>query len=208
MTGPDRRSPLAHRFPQVSEDRNIRLEERRFLGKLILRGRHDAVSGPVEAELGTALPDASPGTATGPSATILWLSPDEWMIVTEPDAQADLAKRLGDRLDGIHHQIADVTDYYTILSVAGAPAREMLMKLTMLDMHERSFAPGEVRATMMMHTQAVIHQRIADDDDGGPGFDIYVRWSLADYLWCLVAEAGREFGLPAQEPVAGERLVI
>jgi hypothetical protein len=31
---------------------------------------------------------------------------------------------------------------------------------------------------------------------------------MADYLWCLIADAAREFGTPEQRPVEGERLTI
>jgi sarcosine oxidase subunit gamma len=31
---------------------------------------------------------------------------------------------------------------------------------------------------------------------------------MADYLWCLLAEAGREWGMPREVPVKGERLTI
>jgi hypothetical protein len=33
-----------------------------------------------------------------------------------------------------------------------------------------------------------------------PDFDLIIRRSHADYLWCLLALAGREFGLPEQKP--------
>jgi hypothetical protein len=39
-------------------------------------------------------------------------------------------------------------------------------------------------------------------------FRLLIRWSMADYLWCLLADAGREWGMPAEVPVKGERLTI
>jgi len=208
MGAPQRRSPLHDRTALRAPDGKAGLEERKFLGKLILRGAHDQVQAAVKEVLGLDLPRTSPKTASGDKADILWLSPDEWMIVTEPDAERAVAASLGEALAGVHHQIADVSDYYTTICLSGAAAREILMKLTMLDVHRRSFKTGEVRGTMLMHSQATLYQRVDDDAEAGPGFDIFVRWSMADYLWCLIAECGREFGLPAQKPVTGERLVI
>lgn len=208
MGAPQRRSPLYGRATIADPDGKSRLEERKFLGKLILRGDYDQVRGGVRKVLGLDLPKTSPNTASGDNADILWLSPDEWMIVTEPDGEGAIAASLGEALAGVHHQIADVSDYYTTICLSGAAAREILMKLTMLDVHRRCFKAGEVRGTMLMHSQATLYQRIDDDTEAGPGFDILVRWSMADYLWCLIAECGREFGLPGQKPVTGERLVI
>jgi sarcosine oxidase subunit gamma len=31
---------------------------------------------------------------------------------------------------------------------------------------------------------------------------------MADYLWCALANAGAEWGVPEQVPVKGERLTI
>jgi sarcosine oxidase subunit gamma len=31
---------------------------------------------------------------------------------------------------------------------------------------------------------------------------------MADYLWCLLADAGREWGVPEQVPIKGEVLTI
>lgn len=208
MGAPQRRSPLYGRATLCDPDGRARLEERKFLGKLILRGNHDQVRAGVKKVLGVDLPAASPETSSGDSAEVLWLSPDEWMIVTEPDAERALAASLGEALAGVHHQIADVSDYYTTITLSGPATREILMKLTMLDVHRRTFKAGEVRGTMLMHSQATLYQRLDDDTEAGPGFDIIVRWSMADYLWCLIAECGREFGLPGQKPVTGERLVI
>jgi heterotetrameric sarcosine oxidase gamma subunit len=108
----------------------------------------------------------------------------------------------------------DVSDYYTIIEVAGDQARELLMKLTTLDLHPRAFRPGMVTGSMFGRTQATIWQPPraggagGDDDGGEPTFRLFIRWSMADYLWCALADAGREWGVPEQIPVTGERLTI
>ncbi|MEM1045450.1 MAG: sarcosine oxidase subunit gamma family protein [Pseudomonadota bacterium] len=208
MTPPVRRSPLEGRETLADPAGRARLEIRDFPGKLILRGKPDQVRAGVDKALGITLPEKSPETASGSSATLLWLSPDQWMVLTGKGEEAGVQHALAQALSGAHHQIADVTDYYTILALSGPRAREILMKLTMLDLHERAFKAGEVRGTLLMHTQAVLYQSGGDGAEGGPVFDIIVRWSMADYLWCLIAECGREFGLPEQVPVSGERLVV
>ncbi len=80
------------------------------------------------------------------------------------------------------------------------------MKLTTLDVHPRAFAEGEVTGTNFGHATAIIW--LVTDEKNGPVFRLVVRWSFADYLWCLLAEAGREWGMPEQVPVSGERMVI
>lgn len=208
MTPPVRRSPLEGRETLADPAGRARLEIRDFPGKLILRGKPGQIRAGVKQALGLALPETSPATASGSSATLLWLGPDEWMVLTGKGEEAGVQHTMAQALSDTPHQLADVTDYYTSLALSGAKAREILMKLTMLDLHERAFKVGEVRGTMLMHTQAVLYQSGGDDEPGGPVFDILVRWSMADYLWCLIAECGREFGLPEQVPISGERLVV
>ena len=80
------------------------------------------------------------------------------------------------------------------------------MKLTTLDVHARAFAVGQVTGANFGHATANLW--LVADDESGSIFRLFVRWSFADYLWCLLAEAGREWGMPEQVPVSGERMVI
>ena len=93
----------------------------------------------------------------------------------------------------MHHQLVDVSDYYTVIEVAGAQARELLMKLTTLDLHPRAFRPGMVAGGT---SGAPMRRsgRPAMRTGGRPVFRLFVRWSMADYLWCLLAECGPRMG--------------
>jgi len=111
-------------------------------------------------------------------------------------------------LEGLHHQLVDVSDYYTVIDVAGRKSRELLMKLTTLDLHARAFILGMVAGSVFGRANALLWQTRSDADEAGPAFRLFVRWSMADYLWCIVAEAGREWGMPEQIPVKDEKLTI
>jgi heterotetrameric sarcosine oxidase gamma subunit len=106
-----------------------------------------------------------------------------------------------------HFQLADVTDHYTIIRLRGTHARQVLMKLTTLDMHPRAFAEGAVKGSIFGRVQAKLHLP-AGESAGAPGFDLIVRWSHADYLWCLIALGGREYGLPEQVPAGRVTLAV
>ena len=200
-----RRSPLAHRDALHSSKGALRLSERPFLGKLILRLDRERDGAAAAGVLGTELPPASPMTATAGDLTLLWLGPDEWMIVTPPGREQDIASALEAALAGRPHQVAVVSDQFTTIELDGARSREVLMKLSTLDLHPRAFKAGEVRGTLLARANAILHLGAETPE---PVFGIFVRWSMADYLWCLIANAGREFGLPPQAPVDGERLVV
>jgi sarcosine oxidase subunit gamma len=199
-------SALAHRTPLVA-DETLRLAERPFAGFVVLRGEAETVAEPVTATTGLVLPRACRGTSTDGELAVLWLAPDEWLFVTaEVAATATLAARLADALAGRHHQVVDVSDYYATIDLAGPALRSALAKLVALDLHPRAWRRGEVLATRL--AQALVQLWLVADEaaDDEPMARIVVRRSLADYVWCLLAEAGREWGLPREAPIGRVRL--
>lgn len=204
MIAPVRRSPLAHR--EAIECDRLALAERPFEAKLILRA--DAKVAAVAASaLGIALPENC-RFAEADGHLMGWLSPDEFLITGPEGSEIDLANRLTTALGDHHHLISNVTDYYTTLSYGGPKAREGLMKLSTLDLHARGFEQGDLKGSVFMHANAWLAQRTGDDAEDGASFDLIVRWSFADYLWCALAHSGQEWGLPAQKLRQGETLVI
>jgi sarcosine oxidase subunit gamma len=138
----------------------------------------------------------------------LWMGPDEWMLVSAEAEAAEHVSAARAALAGVHHQLVDVSDYYTMIELAGPRARELLMKLTPLDVHARAFRAGMVAGSLFGRANATLWQTADDAEDGGPVFRLFVRWSMADYLWCLLADAGREWGVPEEVPIKGERLTL
>jgi len=206
MNPPVRLSPLAAREPIEAPDGLLSLAERPFEAKLILRADGKAASKAAKA-VGVELPDAC-RFAEADGILFGWLSPDEWLVMGAPDTEQDLTDRMTKTMGAASHLISNVTDYYTSLSYAGLKAREALMKLSTLDLHPRGFQQGDIKGSVFMHANAWLSQRADDNAEGGPSFDLIVRWSFADYLWCALAHSGHEWGLPEQKLVSGERLVI
>ena len=205
---PMRRSPLFHRVPVSGTEDAVRLSEAPFVEKFILRADPHAAVEPLRAALGIGLPFDPLTVSTGNGASFLWLGPDEWMLVSEPDLESEIAAKARASLAGLHHQLVDVSDYYTIVDVAGPKARALLMKLTTLDLHPRAFRAGMVSGAVFGRANATIWQSADDTEREGPAFRLFIRWSMADYLWCLLADAGREWGVPEQVPISGEQLTI
>lgn len=197
-TDPRRRSPLAHRQPIGTAD-TLHLSELPFWGLLSVRGDPVAVGPAVREVLGIDLPGAVKATAGAGGVTALWQSPDEWLLVTEPGREGEVQARLTDALAGRHHQLVDLSDYDTIVTVAGPAARAALAKLIALDLHPRALAAGQAVSTLL--AKATVRLWLVQDGEVGPAFRLIVRRSHADYVWCLLADAGRQWGLPPQEPI-------
>ena len=184
------------------------MQEIPFLEKFILRADpHQAVE-PLRQALGLGLPFDPLTSSNSGSTSFLWLGPDEWMLVTAAEDAEARARTARDALAGIHHQLVDVSDYYTVIELSGTKARELLMKLTTLDVHARAFRAGMVAGSVFSRANAWLWQTGEHANEDGPTFRLFIRWSMADYLWCALADAGREWSVPEQVPVKGERLTV
>ena len=195
------RSPLAHRAPLRAGDA-ASLKEAPFAGLLILRGRPGAIADGVKAATGLSLPAAVRGTANAGTLSAMWLGPDEWLILGDPACPPTVAAQIESALDGVPHQTVDVSDYYTAVEIGGTHARHLLAKLMATDLHPRHFRAGEAIAATLARSTVWLWL----EADAPALFRLFVRRSHADYLWCLLAEAGREWGLPAQDPIGRVKL--
>ena len=167
------------------------LGERRFLAKLSLRG--DAGSADfMEAaarELGGFHPRVIPNTAVRTIGfDLLWLGPDEWLVVVPGGREFDTERRLRECLSG-HFAVMNVSGAQTVLELSGPAARAVLMKSTPYDVHPRNFPVGKGVSSVFAKSGAVI-RRVAEER-----WELVIRRSFADYLFRWVLDASEEFGL-------------
>ncbi len=118
-----------------------------FRGKLILRGG-EAIHDPAARALGGALPSTM-RTATAGETELLWLGPDEWLVLTPPERAEAAAAALRDALAGLHHAVVVVSDRMTGIRLAGGRAADVLNAGCPLDLHRSAFPPGAVTRTVL-----------------------------------------------------------
>lgn len=200
MNVPLRKSALAHRDALAAGEGAAAVREKPFEGKLIVRGQRELIGGGASRVIGAPLPAGVMETSRGERAAAQWLGPDEWLLISPPGTETALKADLESALAGIHCQVADVTDYYTTIELAGTRVREMLMKIATIDLHARSFKNGMGVTSNFGRAVPWLRQVRDDGEPGGPAFDLVIRISMADYLWCLLAESGHEWGLPELDP--------
>lgn len=169
------------------------MQVRPYREQLCLRG--DVASGvlgtAVQDVTGAALPGRPLEASRGESADILWLGPDEWLLVlAEGLSAAAVSPALRGCLGEEHHALVDVSSSRVAIGLAGERAREVLMKGCALDLHPRAFGPGRCDQGSLGRCHVLLHLR-----DDTPDFDIHVHRSFADYAWRWLEDAGREYGL-------------
>jgi sarcosine oxidase subunit gamma len=188
----ERRSPLAafaERFAMASDTPSrIRLREVPFLTQLTLRGDSGSeASGVAAATLGLPLPVVPNTTRSRRDLSVLWMGPDEWLIVAEQDGTVD-SPAIERALEGHHATVVDVSAQRTVIEVAGGDARELLLKGCALDLHSQAFAVGRCAQTNLARTQVVLLPR-----DRESAYWVFVRSSFAEYLAEWLIDAAAEY---------------
>jgi sarcosine oxidase, subunit gamma len=137
---------------------------------LSLRGSGETFFAACESALGVRPPTEPNTVATAGALSVLWLGPDEWLVIGPEPAQLRTA------LAGIHSAVVDVTSSRKALTVSGEHAEEIMAKAATLDFSVAAFPTGSCAQTNIARTQGIIWRR------GAKEFVLYVRSSLAPYL--------------------------
>jgi sarcosine oxidase, subunit gamma len=191
-TMPAARSPLSH-FPdaaRVAPASAVSLRETPLRGLVNLRidPSNATARAAAEAAVGIALPVQPNHAIDGAGRSVLWLGPDEYLVVTEAGSEAGLAESLRQALRDHHAAVTDVSDGRTTIEIAGRHARDVIAKGCGLDLHPRVFGPGRCAQTGLAKARVILRQT-----DPAPVFEIFVERSHAEYLWLWLKDATREF---------------
>lgn len=81
--------------------------------------------------------------------TLLWMAPDELLLVLPRSDTAPFAARLAEGLARFHSLVVDLSDARTMFEVSGPACREVLAKLAPVDVHPDAFGPGDFRRTRL-----------------------------------------------------------
>lgn len=168
----------------------LRLAELPFLAQIDLRLDP---GGPAAEAAGLALGAPLPlepctSVRTGDLA-VLWLGPDQWLVVGPPGAQEDLEARLRKAAGEAHVSVTDVSAQRTTLLVSGPRARDLLAHGCSLDLHPEVFGPGACARTALARAQVVLVAR----EQTRAGFWVLVHSSFAGYLTDWLLDAATEY---------------
>jgi sarcosine oxidase subunit gamma len=138
--------------------------------------------------LGVPLPVRPDTTTRTGERRVLWLGPDEWLVIDAPGTERDIVARLRSAVGAEPASIVDTSAARTTLLVAGRRAADLLSHGCALDLHPRSFPVGACAQTMLARAQIVLVKLGA-----GPSYWLLVRPSYAGYLADWLLDAAGEY---------------
>lgn len=166
----------------------VRVREEQFLTMVGLRvpvGSPDRTR--LAKVLGADLPGRCGEVATGHDVVVLWLSPDEFLVISQSVAGSTLVSYLRAGVSEGGAAVVDLSANRTTLRLEGASARAVLEKGCPLDLHPRAFAVGTAVATGIGRVPVILWKIEADS------FRILPRASYADFLGRWLIDAMAEF---------------
>lgn len=156
------------------------------LARLIARKGHAGdLAAAIRSRYGLDLPTTPKRVEQGGLA-VIWSGPGQWLAVAEDGR--DLACELSEAV-GAFAAVSDQSDGLAVLRVSGPRVRDALIKGVGLDLHPRSFVPGDAAVTMIAHIGTQLWQL-----DDRPTYEIAVYRSFAGSLWRWLDASAAEYG--------------
>jgi sarcosine oxidase subunit gamma len=167
------RSPLEDRADELAA---IGARELPFLAQVSLRLEVREALGPHPV-----LPPTAPNTwTTIEGRELLWLGPDEWLVVDDPGREAEIVRWLDEAFAGLHRSVVGVSSNRIALELEGGDRLDLLAAGCGLDLHPRSWRDGRCAQTLVGRIPVLLQERAA-------ATRVFVRPSLAGALadWLL-----------------------
>lgn len=153
-------------------------------GMILLRGdlQAKALRSACAKAVGADFP-ATGGVQFNGQDGLMWLSPDELLILTAPGRVAAVLAGLEKALGASHVLLVDVSDARRLFAVEGTAARDVLAKLTPADLRPGVFDAGVIRRTRLGQVAAALWM----PQDGT--IEVMCFASVAEYMWDLLCAA-------------------
>jgi len=119
-------------------------------------------------------PPAPNTTTTWNGRGVLWLGPDEWLVVGEAGTESEIRHELEDLMTDHDRSVVDVSANRIVFDLTDG--LDLLSNGCGLDLDPSHWRPGMCAQTVFAHAQVILHQ--LDERTTR----VFVRPSFADYF--------------------------
>lgn len=156
-------------------------------------GKWQAKGQDLDRDLGPSLSGEVPApgrVAATQTGCLCRITPGEALYLDQ-DGPPEHRPASGGEADGCLH-LLERTDGLARMALWGPDSRRVLAKLTSLDLREAARPTGTCAAAPMAGVRVLL---VRWDRDGVPTYEILVSAEYGAYLWDMILDAGREYGL-------------
>ena len=157
--------------------------------KLNLRGKKREFFTTIGKHLDMILPTEANTSSSSSKLTSIWLSPDEWMVVSNEEIEKDTNKY--DLEENLYNSISktslgavvDVTDQFVMLELEGANIYELFSSGSPFNFNEFKEKKGSTTQTLLNNIDVIIHNKSENL------VNLFVRRSFSEHLYSWINDS-------------------
>ena len=168
---------------------DISIREVSPIMKLNIRGKKREFFTTVGKHLDMILPTEANTSSSSSKLTSIWLSPDEWMVVSNDTIKKDTNKY--ELEENLYNSISktnlgavvDVTDQFTMLELEGSKIYELFSSGSPFNFNEFKEKKGSTTQTLLSNIDVIIHNK------GENLVNLFVRRSFSEHLFSWINDS-------------------
>ena len=161
---------------------DLDMKEIKPVMKLIIRGKTKDFITAIGKNLNMILPTEANTSTTGENLTALWLSPDEWMLISNKttseetntyEVEDNLIKNISKAKLGA---IIDVSDQFVMINIKGSKVFDLFATGSPFNFNEFKNKKGSVVQTILNHVDVIIYLTEINN------VNLFIRRSFSEHL--------------------------
>jgi len=178
--------------PPIKEDKNyndLSIKVISPIMKLNIRGKTREFFTSAGKSLNMVLPTEANTSSSNDTLTSIWLSPDEWMIISNDVVEKDtnkykLEEILFNSLSKVNlGAVIDVSDQFIMLELKGKNIYELFSLGSPFNFDEFRKKKGSTTQTLLNKIDVIIHQKTEES------VNLFVRRSFSEHLMSWINDA-------------------
>ena len=162
---------------------DLEMKEIKPIMKLIIRGKTKDFITAIGKNLNMILPTEANTSTSGEALTALWLSPDEWMLVSNETISEDtntykVEDNLINNISKVNFgAVTDVSDQFVMINIKGSKVFDLFSTGSPFNFNKFQNKKGSVIQTILSHIDVIIHLTEIND------VNLLVRRSFSGHLY-------------------------
>ena len=162
---------------------HLEMKEIKPIMKLIIRGKTREFISAIGKNLNMLLPTEANTSTSGETLTAFWLSPDEWMLISNEVVKKDT--NIYEVEDNLINNISktnlgaitDVSDQFVMINIKGNKVFDLFATGSPFNFNEFKNKKGSVAQTILSHVDVIIHHKQINN------VNLLVRRSFSEHLY-------------------------
>ena len=169
----------------IKEDKSytdLEIKEIKHIMKLIIRGKTREFISTIGKNLNMFLPTEANTSTSGENLTALWLSPDEWMLVSNNTVSKDtniyeVEDNLINNISKVNlGAVINVSDQFVMINIKGSKVFDLFATGSPFNFNQFKNKKGSVVQTILAHIDVIIHFTEINE------VNLLVRRSFSEHL--------------------------